>query len=345
LVASFLSVVAARVEAGTTVFAQGNFFIHKGQLSAVNYRSGTMLPVGAKVEVIKVKDDEVKCRAVEGGAEFEFVSHKSLGKNAKNIFSSFFTEVDPAPRLAALPADVQKRVRASELQVGMSKEAVLLTVGPPPPHKTASLESSRWMYWRTKLATFEVVFDEAGKVVSFGEPVEAPKESKGLSLSGLFKKDEQSTEVLFARSNLHHAEGVVSWVNYQAGPIIPFNSKIEVVDKGSSSVKFKVVGGDQKYTFENDSRSGKDVWSMFLEVFAKEDQAEKLGKLTEKERKKVAGAEVEPGMSREAVRMAWGPPPPHQTPAFESATWTYWRSKVAKVQLAFGSDDKLQTIR
>jgi hypothetical protein len=149
--------------------------------------------------------------------------------------------------------------------------------------------------------------------------------------------------VLWAKSNLHHEEGTLSWVNYQHGPIIPFNAKIEVLDKGSSSVKFRVVGESQTYVFENDKRSGKDVWALFLASFATEDQAPALAKLTAAERSKVAAAELEPGMTREAVRMAWGPPPPHATPAFESSTWTYWTSKTAKVAVKF-KGDKLESV-
>lgn len=324
-----------------TVYAQGNFFLAKNSLSAVNYRFGTMIPLGTKVEVLKASDKEVQCKIVETGVEFEFVSHKSLGKGARDLFKGFFAPEDPTPRVAKLPADQQRVVRAGELMVGLSREAVLLSLGRPPPHKTVSLEAPKWIYWKSKMGQMEVNFDDQGLVSSYGEPGKA--ESKPF-LGGLFEKKEEPKEMLYAKANLHHEEGVLSWVNYQTGPIIPFNSKIEVVSKGSESVKFKIVGEDKTYVFENDKRSGKDVWTMFTQSFSTEDQAGELAKLSATDKKKVSAAELEPGMSREAVRMAWGPPPPHATPSFDSSTWTYWKTKLVKVAVTF-KNDKLESVR
>ncbi|MFO0596707.1 MAG: hypothetical protein U0228_15425 [Myxococcaceae bacterium] len=332
---------ASTAQAGQIVYAQGNFFLAKNSLSAVNYRSGTMIPLGAKVEVLKTSDDEVKCKVVDTGTEFEFVGHKSLGKSARDLFKGFFAEADPAPKLAALPADQQKAVRAGELTIGMSREAVLMAMGPPPPHKTASLEAPKWIYWQSKMAQLEVNFDGEGKVESFG-PLGKPE--KKPFLGGLFEKKETPKEYLYARGNLHHEEGTLSWVNYQVGPIIPVNTKIEIVDKGSSSVKFKIAGEDKTYVFENDKRSGKEVWPMFLEVFSPDDQDATFKKLVAGDQKMVKAAEVQPGMSREAVRMAWGPPPPHMTPSFESTTWTYWKTKMVKVAVTF-KNDKVESIK
>lgn len=340
LAVAVVTLTAASANA-ETAFAQGNFFLAKNSLSAVNYRAGTMIPLGTRVEVVKASENEVKCKIVDSGVDFEFVSHKSLGKSARDLFKGFFGPDDPAPRLAKLPADQQRLVRAGELMVGMSREAVLLSMGPPPPHKTVSLEAPKWIYWKSKMAQIEVNFDDKGLVSSFGEPGKA--ESKPF-LGGLFEKKEEPKEMLYAKSNLHHEEGVLSWVNYQTGPVIPFNSKIEVVSKGSESVKFKIVGEDKTYVFENDKRSGKDVWTMFTQVFAAEDQAGELAKLSANDKKKVSAVEIEPGMSREAARMAWGPPPPHATPSFDSTTWTYWKTKMVKVAVTF-KGDKVESVK
>lgn len=339
--ASLFAVVAFGVAtsasaAGPTVYAQGNFFVAKNKLSAVNYRAGTLLPVGAKVEVVKQSEDEVKCKILDTGVEFEFESHKSLGKTARDLFKGFFNDTDPAPKLAAFPKEYQGPIRAGEIAVGMTREMVLMSMGPPPPHKTVSLEASKWIYWQSKMAQIEVNWDADGKVESFGPLGKAEKKP---FLGGLFeKKPEEPKEVLFAKSNLHHEEGTISWVNYQVGPIIPFNSKVEIVSKGSDSVKFKIVGEDKTFVFENDKRSGKDVWTLFTQVFATDDQAGALAKLSAEDKKMVSAAEVQVGMSREAVRMAWGPPPPHATPSFDSTVWTYWKTKMVKVAVTFKND-------
>ncbi|RKI61823.1 hypothetical protein D7X55_22715 [Corallococcus sp. AB049A] len=325
-----LTAMGAQAE---VLYAQANFLLNKNQLSAVNYRGkGAAIPVGAKVAVLERDNAEVRCKVIDSGLEFRFVTHRSLGKPTNVLFATFFAEQDPAPRIAALTPEEQKQVRAGELARGMSREAVLLTAGPPPPHKTPSLQANIWRYWNSKFSTFEVEFSPEGKVVRIGdEPVAAP--------APVVEKT-----YYHATANFHFDDGTVSWVNYLKGPIIPFNAKVEVLDKGSSSVKFKVVDTGAELSFENDSRSGSDTWKLFQAAFAQEDQAAKLEALSPDDRRKVAASEVEPGMSREAVRMAWGPPPAHETPSFHSSTWTYWKSKITKVRVKFGKDDKVAAI-
>ncbi|MFY2562883.1 hypothetical protein ACN469_35140 [Corallococcus terminator] len=333
LAVGLLTTLTAQAE---VLFSQANLLLNKNQLSAVNYRGkGLSLPVGTKVEVLKRSDDEVRCRVVDSGAEFKFVSHKSLGKDAVALFPSFFSAKDPAARIAALSPEEQKQVKAGELAKGMSRDAVLLTVGPPPPHRTLSLESKTWTYWSSKFSTFEVVFDADGKVVSFGgEPAPAPAPAPA------------PTEKVFhhATANFHFEGETLSWVNYLKGPILPFNTRVEVLDKGSSKVKFKVVETGKEFVFENDERSGADTWALFQAAFAPEDQAPKLETLSAEDRKKVSASEVVTGMSRAAVRMAWGPPPPHETPSFNSTVWTYWKNKLAKVKVTFDKDDKVASV-
>ncbi|MCP3139416.1 outer membrane protein assembly factor BamE [Pyxidicoccus xibeiensis] len=330
LALGLLTTLSAQAE---VVFAQANLLLNKNQLSAVNYRGkGLSLPVGTKVEVLERDDDEVRCKVLGSGAEFRFVSHKSLGKDASEMFPFFFSATDPAARIAALSPEEQKQVKAGTLAKGMSRDAVLLTVGPPPPHRTLSLESTTWTYWSSKFSTFQVVFDGEGKVVSHGdEPAPAPPAPapKGFH---------------YATANFHFQDDTVSWVNYLKGPILAFNTQVEVLDKGGSKVKFKVVETGKELVFENDSRSGADTWALFQASFAPEDQAARLATLSPEDRKKVSASEVVPGMSRTAVRMAWGPPPPHETPSFDSTVWTYWRSKTAKVRVTFDKDDKVASI-
>ncbi|WP_375756972.1 hypothetical protein [Corallococcus exercitus] len=327
-----LTAVTAQAE---VVFAQATFLLNKNQLSAVNYRGkGVAIPVGAKVAVIDRDDDEIRCKVMDSGAEFRFVTHRSLGKPINVLFAGFFAPEDPAARIAALSPEDQKQVRAGELARGMSREAVLLTAGPPPPHRTPSLQGNRWTYWSSKFSTFEVEFGPDGKVVRVGDEPVAPAPPP----------PPVEKTYYYATANFHFDDGTVSWVNYLKGPIIPFNARVEVLDKGSSSVKFKVVETGAELEFENDSRSGSETWKLFQASFALEDQAARLQALSPDDRKKVSASEVEPGMSREAVRMAWGPPPPHETPSFNSSTWTYWKSKTSKVRVKFGKDDKVASI-
>lgn len=58
----------------------------------------------------------------------------------------------------------RKGVEDGKVYIGMSKEGVLISLGYPAKHKTPSLESNTWIYWRNRATTLAVEFDEMGKV-------------------------------------------------------------------------------------------------------------------------------------------------------------------------------------
>jgi hypothetical protein len=43
--------------------------------------------------------------------------------------------------------------------------------------------------------------------------------------------------------------------------------------------------------------------------------------------------------------MAWCPAPPHETPSFESSTWTYWSSRMNRVKVNFDDAGKVKSVK
>ncbi len=60
----------------------------------------------------------------------------------------------------------RKGIKAGKVYTGMTKEGVLTALGYPAKHRTPSLESNTWIYWRNRFMTMGVVFDGNGRVVS-----------------------------------------------------------------------------------------------------------------------------------------------------------------------------------
>jgi outer membrane protein assembly factor BamE (lipoprotein component of BamABCDE complex) len=317
-----------------TLYAQANFYINKGWISSINYRVGTLMPIGTKVKLLSLKGSEAVLKVLDSGATIKFVNHKATGKPTDEIFKTFFNPDNPAKLLLGLTPEEQEHVKAAEIAIGMSRDAVRFSLGPPPPQETPSFESDTWTYWRQRFAStkFKVHFDKDGKVDSvtnlpgFDSPsADEPKEKK--------------TESWHAVCNVHYEKGVVSWANYIRGPVIKMNTEVEVISKKSDSVTFKIAETGEKLVFKNaKKKSGTDTWTLFTRIFEQKDQSAKLAKLSKSDKIRVLGAEVGKGMSKKAVEAAWCPPPPHATPAFESNTWTYWRGTHNKVKVIF--DDK-----
>lgn len=59
-----------------------------------------------------------------------------------------------------------KGIKAGRVYTGMTKEGVLTALGYPARHRTPSLDSNTWIYWRNRFMTMGVVFDGDGRVVS-----------------------------------------------------------------------------------------------------------------------------------------------------------------------------------
>jgi outer membrane protein assembly factor BamE (lipoprotein component of BamABCDE complex) len=325
---------AAKNASAEQLYAQSNLQLQKGKLVPVNYRTGSMIPIGTVVKVLDKGKSAYEC-ITDGGVEFTFLPHKQIRQPIDQVFKLFVSNEDPRPRINKLSASDQALVKKGALERGMSRDAVLLSIGPPPSHKTPSLESSTWMYWKSKFATFKVIFGDDGKVIALPgwEEIAAPPPPP------------EQHDYRYAATNVYTLEGKVSWVNYLKGPVIPVGTKIEVTDIGDDEIEFKNAATGEEYTFENEkSTSGMATEKLFERLFSKQPTDAKLTALDQKEQKKVKGVEIAQGMSKSAVLMALGPPPPHQTPSLDSSTWTYWKSRTAKMKVTFDDDDKVKAV-
>jgi hypothetical protein len=73
--------------------------------------------------------------------------------------------VSPLPvNLESLSEIDRKGIVGGKAYIGMSKNGVRIALGYPARHRTASLDSSTWVYWRGRFGAFAIDFDNAGKV-------------------------------------------------------------------------------------------------------------------------------------------------------------------------------------
>lgn len=329
---------------GKTMYARSNLYLNGDQLSAVNYRTGTLISIGTPIEVVEIRTQSVTARLADGGQNFVFVPYKTPNVPITDILTLFFSEQPLDEELAALPEDVKTKVEAGEVAPGMSKEAVMMAIGPPPLHANPKRDENVWRYWSNRFNTFEVEFDELGFVK--GATTAAAEDENAASIPEP-DPTEASTEhiVLYAACNVHNENSVVSWINYLSGPFIPVGAKIIVTARGPESVSFQTADDGKSYRFENDdTKSGVATWVLFTRLFAEEDPSATLDLLTDEDRQRVEKAEVAPGMSKDAVKAAWCPAPPHETPSHETTTWKYWKNKAGALEVHFDDEDNVSKV-
>jgi len=147
--------------------------------------------------------------------------------------------------------------------------------------------------------------------------------------------------------NMHYEKPEISDANYLKGTLIPFGTRVQVLEVKKSSVKFQ-ADGHPPITLV--LKYGKDTLGMdqYLDrVFLREDPHAKRPK-PGKDKKQAAAAErtrklieegtVEPGMTKDEVLMALGYPPVHRTPSLSASMWTYWANRWATFEVYFDGD-------
>jgi len=137
---------------------------YKGKVVTwVNYNVDAFIPVNTPIEVtneggwsglkFKLKDSSVTLKlknSRHSGLSDEQWAEKHFGEHKVNLNKFSKSERDA--------------IESGAVKVGMSKDAVIVSRGYPPAHKTPSLKSSSWLYWNTKWDKIRVDFDSKGKV-------------------------------------------------------------------------------------------------------------------------------------------------------------------------------------
>jgi hypothetical protein len=129
---------------------------------------GTILPVGTRVRIDQVIKNRVAFTAEDVGVSLvlEFKGkpgYLSLDRYLAQVFLSD----DPKPQLSRLPPKVTALIRQADIEVGMTKDAVVMSFGYPPVDLTPSLDAPNWRYRRGQGET-SVYFDAEDKVVKIG---------------------------------------------------------------------------------------------------------------------------------------------------------------------------------
>jgi outer membrane protein assembly factor BamE (lipoprotein component of BamABCDE complex) len=62
---------------------------------------------------------------------------------------------------------VQDAISNARVEKGMTKEQVLMSIGYPPTHRTASTQMNNWTYWYNRWVTFVIIFDDQGFVSGY----------------------------------------------------------------------------------------------------------------------------------------------------------------------------------
>ncbi len=155
---------------GKTFYTKANIWYENPEkIYSTNYHRGAILAVGTKVTMKGVSAKEITF-SNENGLDFRIVYIKkhSPGITVQDHFKRYFSEKTPMAYggpFRKFSKSEQESIRKGEISEGMSKDAVLMSYGYPPPIKTPNLKSDRWVFMENRFMTRAVLFRD-NKVTS-----------------------------------------------------------------------------------------------------------------------------------------------------------------------------------
>lgn len=165
---------------GRTLFTCCNIFHESAQVGDANYHVGAILPLGSPAAVQAMTSDSLTFRS--GATDLTLVhSYGRAQESSQQYFDKILVATDPHTVFATYPKDVQSAIENGRVEVGMTKPQVLMSIGYPPTHRTASTDLNTWTYWQNHWVTYQIIFGDTGKVANFignaptsNQPIAAP---------------------------------------------------------------------------------------------------------------------------------------------------------------------------
>jgi len=163
-------VVATATAADQKYTAYNIWYEHPNKVYSTGYQKGTMLPAGSEITNVKVKRKVVLFIDKHTQTKFKIIfmrkHHPGLG--IKEFANRLITTKDFATMTKGFTKADVEAIKAGKIRPGMSKEAVLVSVGYPPEIRTPSTKLDTWVYWRDRFRNYPVTFTNE-KVVRSGQ--------------------------------------------------------------------------------------------------------------------------------------------------------------------------------
>jgi len=153
-------------EKHATVYTQRNMHYNISRnnkiVEGTNYQVGILIPVNSKVILESVNAKQIVF-TYQGNKIILRNIPKYTGIDIAALYARYF-----APKkvnLSKFTSMERDAIKVAQVRNGMSKEAVLVSLGFPPAHATPSLKMDQWKYWKNRWITFLVNFKN-GKVIN-----------------------------------------------------------------------------------------------------------------------------------------------------------------------------------
>jgi len=129
-------------------------------ISFFNYQMGKIIPFGTEIKFIEAYPDYVIFETVESKIKCKITNDPNISLLSNIVlFHQFFTTINPNTKVEKLSEDIINKLKQGKIEVGMTRDEVLLSLGPPPLNMTPKGTKVTWIYFLdNKLKTTHIVF-------------------------------------------------------------------------------------------------------------------------------------------------------------------------------------------
>jgi len=148
---------------GKEYYTMANIWYERpDKILSTNFHRGIMIPAGTKVTIIYFKGKKINFTEVETEESYTYLHAKKHSKiTLRELFNRYFSKDDPmrpGGPFEKFTVKEQENVMDGTLNIGLSKDATLMAYGYPPTHRTASITSNMWTYWKGRAGRVLVIF-------------------------------------------------------------------------------------------------------------------------------------------------------------------------------------------
>ena len=136
---------------GQTYYTKANIWYEKPSvIISLNLHIGNILPLGTEVKIVSCSGNTIRFTN-DGGVTFSLINASRYSDiSLETLFGEYFSRNNitaDGGDFSKLTNEEQESIKRGVITEGMSKEAVLMSWGYPPSHKTPSLSGNIWRYW------------------------------------------------------------------------------------------------------------------------------------------------------------------------------------------------------
>ena len=150
---------------------------------------------------------------------------------------------------------------------------------------------------------------------------------------------------IYTRYNLWYDDPKeVSCLNIQSGSFIPIGSVVEPIatDSFPERIHFRDKKSGKVFAIRFEEAYRLCTMRDFIaQTFTSKNPLDSIPEKSDRDKKikaRILRGEVVPGMTRNDVELAYGPPPAIRTPDKRNESWIYWRTPTQQIRVVFRDD-------